>query len=284
MWQNSFIQPRSGTLRQRLMLDLIVIRKQTVPAKCNERCFRFISNFPLCPSSGKSSISCPCRWRAWRRMKAVWGFIRTQCYKQRIFCSTSMTSWCVLFLVRLYSQLFVWVRLMLLLCRSTHVPVGEDQIQHLELAQDLARIFNNQYGEFFPEPRALLSMFGSSCIYLMTLTSHFNQSVFLIKVHLHTNSINWKSTTNYSVSFSEHTNESVLSSVCSSSLLSSPAYTRIISLAHTWQARWTISLSYSLSFSIIIAIIKAQYEASHVCNGAVIKGIFSSSSIWVMGW
>jgi len=54
---------------------------------------------------------------------------------------------------------------MLLLCRSTHVPVGEDQIQHLELAQDLARIFNNQYGEFFPEPRALLSMFGSSCIY-----------------------------------------------------------------------------------------------------------------------
>ncbi|XP_073767938.1 tryptophan--tRNA ligase, mitochondrial isoform X1 [Danio rerio] len=45
----------------------------------------------------------------------------------------------------------------ILLYKSTHVPVGEDQIQHLELAQDLARIFNNQYGEFFPEPRALLS-------------------------------------------------------------------------------------------------------------------------------
>ncbi|MEQ2194078.1 hypothetical protein XENOCAPTIV_022775 [Xenoophorus captivus] len=41
--------------------------------------------------------------------------------------------------------------------RSTHVPVGEDQVQHLELAQDLARIFNNSYGELFPEPRALLS-------------------------------------------------------------------------------------------------------------------------------
>lgn len=82
---------RPGTLRQRLMLDLIVIRKQTVAAKCNERCFRFISNFPLCPSTGKSSISFPCRWRASRRMKAVWGFIRTQCCKQRTFCSTSMT-------------------------------------------------------------------------------------------------------------------------------------------------------------------------------------------------
>lgn len=40
--------------------------------------------------------------------------------------------------------------------RSTHVPVGEDQVQHLELAQDLARIFNNHYGDLFPEPRALL--------------------------------------------------------------------------------------------------------------------------------
>ncbi|KAI7809110.1 tryptophan--tRNA ligase, mitochondrial [Triplophysa rosa] len=45
----------------------------------------------------------------------------------------------------------------ILLYKSTHVPVGEDQIQHLELAQDLARIFNNQYEEFFPEPCALLS-------------------------------------------------------------------------------------------------------------------------------
>ncbi|XP_031611414.1 tryptophan--tRNA ligase, mitochondrial [Oreochromis aureus] len=45
----------------------------------------------------------------------------------------------------------------ILLYKSTHVPVGEDQVQHLELAQDLARIFNNRYGELFPEPCALLS-------------------------------------------------------------------------------------------------------------------------------
>ncbi|XP_035264069.1 tryptophan--tRNA ligase, mitochondrial [Anguilla anguilla] len=45
----------------------------------------------------------------------------------------------------------------ILLYRSTHVPVGEDQVQHLELAQDVARIFNNQYGELFPIPQALLS-------------------------------------------------------------------------------------------------------------------------------
>ncbi|XP_061580390.1 tryptophan--tRNA ligase, mitochondrial isoform X1 [Cololabis saira] len=45
----------------------------------------------------------------------------------------------------------------ILLYKSTHVPVGEDQVQHLELAQDLARIFNHHYGDLFPEPRALLS-------------------------------------------------------------------------------------------------------------------------------
>ncbi|KAM4559072.1 tryptophan--tRNA ligase, mitochondrial isoform 1-T1 [Odontesthes bonariensis] len=45
----------------------------------------------------------------------------------------------------------------ILLYKSTHVPVGEDQVQHLELAQDLARIFNNRFGDLFPEPRALLS-------------------------------------------------------------------------------------------------------------------------------
>ncbi|XP_056415965.1 tryptophan--tRNA ligase, mitochondrial [Hyla sarda] len=45
----------------------------------------------------------------------------------------------------------------ILLYRSTHVPVGDDQAQHLELTQDVARIFNRRYGDFFPIPRALMS-------------------------------------------------------------------------------------------------------------------------------
>lgn len=50
--------------------------------------------------------------------------------------------------------------------RSTHVPVGEDQIQHLELAQDLARIFNGRYGDLFPVPAALLSKWITSLLFL----------------------------------------------------------------------------------------------------------------------
>lgn len=41
----------------------------------------------------------------------------------------------------------------ILLYKSTLVPVGEDQMQHLELTRVIARKFNKQFGEIFPEPR-----------------------------------------------------------------------------------------------------------------------------------
>ncbi|MGF6227469.1 tryptophanyl-tRNA synthetase [Inquilinus ginsengisoli] len=41
----------------------------------------------------------------------------------------------------------------ILLYKGTHVPVGEDQKQHLELTRDIAQSFNQRYGvEFFPLP------------------------------------------------------------------------------------------------------------------------------------
>lgn len=45
----------------------------------------------------------------------------------------------------------------ILLYKSNKVPVGEDQSAHLEIARDLARRFNNFYGEVFPEPEILLT-------------------------------------------------------------------------------------------------------------------------------
>ncbi|MBI3818353.1 MAG: tryptophan--tRNA ligase [Planctomycetes bacterium] len=41
--------------------------------------------------------------------------------------------------------------------RAEIVPVGDDQLQHLELAREIVRRFNATYGETFPEPRPLLS-------------------------------------------------------------------------------------------------------------------------------
>ena len=44
----------------------------------------------------------------------------------------------------------------ILLYDATTVPVGEDQRQHIEMARDIARKFNNTYGELFVEPQALV--------------------------------------------------------------------------------------------------------------------------------
>lgn len=45
----------------------------------------------------------------------------------------------------------------ILLYRASKVPVGEDQLQHLELARRIARRFNSRFGEFFPEVEPILS-------------------------------------------------------------------------------------------------------------------------------
>ncbi|GMV67092.1 MAG: tryptophan--tRNA ligase [Candidatus Omnitrophica bacterium] len=45
----------------------------------------------------------------------------------------------------------------ILVYKATHVPVGEDQLPHIELAREIARRFNNFYGDLFPEPEAIQS-------------------------------------------------------------------------------------------------------------------------------
>lgn len=55
----------------------------------------------------------------------------------------------------------------ILVYRATHVPVGEDQKQHLELARDIAQKFNNDFADsirthgfeekFFPQPEPLIT-------------------------------------------------------------------------------------------------------------------------------
>ena len=45
----------------------------------------------------------------------------------------------------------------ILVYRADRVPVGEDQLPHLEITREIARRFNQLYGETFPEPQAILS-------------------------------------------------------------------------------------------------------------------------------
>jgi len=45
------------------------------------------------------------------------------------------------------------------LYKAEIVPVGEDQLPHLELAREIVRKFNSLYGPIFPEPQAKLTLF-----------------------------------------------------------------------------------------------------------------------------
>ena len=45
----------------------------------------------------------------------------------------------------------------ILMYKAGYVPVGEDQVPHVELTREIARRFNQFYGEIFPEPQSLLT-------------------------------------------------------------------------------------------------------------------------------
>ncbi|WP_284638291.1 tryptophan--tRNA ligase [Paenibacillus silviterrae] len=62
------------------------------------------------------------------------------------------------------SALFTYPALMaadILLYQATHVPVGDDQKQHLELTRNLAERFNNRFGKTFTIPEPIIQTIGS---------------------------------------------------------------------------------------------------------------------------
>ena len=44
----------------------------------------------------------------------------------------------------------------ILMFKATHVPVGQDQIQHIEMTRDIAQRFNHHYGEIFEVPEGVI--------------------------------------------------------------------------------------------------------------------------------
>jgi tryptophanyl-tRNA synthetase len=69
----------------------------------------------------------------------------------------------------------------ILLYKATHVPVGEDQKQHLELARDIAGLFNRQFGanggkDIFPLPEPMIMGEGTRVMSLRDGTSKMSKS------------------------------------------------------------------------------------------------------------
>ncbi len=66
----------------------------------------------------------------------------------------------------------------ILLYKATHVPVGADQKQHLELARDIAAKFNNDFDaeNFFPQPEPLIKGAGARVMSLRDGSSKMSKS------------------------------------------------------------------------------------------------------------
>ncbi len=79
----------------------------------------------------------------------------------------------------------------IMMYRAHYVPVGVDQVPHLEITREIARRFNNFYGDVFPEPDALLTEFPKvpgidgrkmsktydNCIYLSDAPKEVEQKI-----------------------------------------------------------------------------------------------------------
>ncbi len=75
--------------------------------------------------------------------------------------------------------LFTYPALMaadILLYDTSAVPVGEDQMQHLELARVLARRFNERFGDTFQVPQALIQKHGARIMSLQDASKKMSKS------------------------------------------------------------------------------------------------------------
>lgn len=64
----------------------------------------------------------------------------------------------------------------ILLYKTTDVPVGDDQKQHIELTRDLAQRFNNRFGELFPLPQMRTPKVGARIMSLQEPTKKMSKS------------------------------------------------------------------------------------------------------------
>jgi tryptophanyl-tRNA synthetase len=64
----------------------------------------------------------------------------------------------------------------ILLYLANGVPVGEDQVQHLELSRRIARRFNHRFGDTFPEPEPVVGKKGGRIMSLSDPTAKMSKS------------------------------------------------------------------------------------------------------------
>jgi len=66
--------------------------------------------------------------------------------------------------------------------RATDVPVGDDQVKHVELTRHLAKSFNHKYGPIFPLPTAVTGSSPLTCYISLHLSQKKGSFLFLLEL------------------------------------------------------------------------------------------------------
>ncbi len=68
----------------------------------------------------------------------------------------------------------------IIMCKAKKVPVGKDQVPHLELTREIVRRFNHLYGEVFPEPEQILTEMSKVLgIDRRKMSKSYNNAIYL---------------------------------------------------------------------------------------------------------
>jgi tryptophanyl-tRNA synthetase len=164
-----------------MLVDLHAITVRQDPAVLRERCYEFLALYIACGLDPKNNVLfVQSHVAAHARLSWV-----LNCYTQfgELSRMTQFKDKSAKHVDNINAGLFGYPVLMaadILLYDATHVPVGDDQKQHLELTRDIAQRFNNIYGapkhEIFVVPEPMIPPVGARIMGLQDPTAKMSKS------------------------------------------------------------------------------------------------------------
>ena len=140
-----------------LVVDMHALTVKQVPAELRQRCLSFVAQYIACGIDPNKSIIA-IQSHIHEHAELMW-VLNSICYLGELnrmtqFKDKSKNN------KNINLGLYTYPVLMasdIILYKADTVPVGEDQVPHLELTREIVRRFNNMFGETFPEPKAKLT-------------------------------------------------------------------------------------------------------------------------------
>ena len=161
-----------------LIVDLHALTVKQVPADLRNRCLSFLAQYIACgidPDKNTVVIQSHVPEHA----ELAW-VLNTITYFGELNRMTQFKDKSKRHSANINTGLFTYPVLMaadILIYKATHVPVGDDQRQHLELAREIVGTFNHRYGQdYFPEPESVIMGEGARIMSLRDGTQKMSKS------------------------------------------------------------------------------------------------------------